>query len=448
MILDAICFDLRRPSMPDGRDSTGQTSTSLVRVTSGRKATRIIRLVAALFPFRALRPAPAAARDVAAVPYDVVTRDEAAALAHGNPLSFLHVSRSEIDLPPTTDPYADAVYDKAARNFRALRTDAPLLTEDTPSVYVYRLRMGQHEQTGVAACFSVDEYESDVIRKHERTRRDKEDDRTRHMLAIGAQTGPVFLTYRTVNAVSDLVRETVTMSPLFDFVASDQVQHTVWKMSPDTERNLVEAFARVPTLYIADGHHRAASAARARQQLHSTRGAGEWDRFLGVAFPHDQVQILAYNRTVKDLNGRDARAFLSALRGQFAVKPGQAVPVRRGDVAMFLEGAWYTIEMGEPQASAKPGERLDVDRLQELVLAPMLGIGDVQTDKRIDFVGGARGTAFLEQAVSSGGAAVAFSLFPVSLDDLMAISDKGGIMPPKSTWFEPKLRDGLLSHVF
>ena len=404
--------------------------------------------MAALFSFRALRPAPAAARDVAAVPYDVVTTDEAASIAHGNPLSFLHVSRAEIDLPPGTDPYADAVYDKARRSFRSLQTAAPLIMEETPSLYVYRIRMGQHEQTGVAGCFSLDEYDTDVIKKHERTRRDKEDDRTRHMLAISAQTGPVFLTYRATSGVSDIVRRTVTSDALFDFVASDSVQHTVWRISQDDQAELTTAFAAVPALYIADGHHRAASAARARQQLRATRGAGEWDTFLGVAFSDDQVQILAYNRIVKDLAGASAALFLSRLRETFVVTPGPAVPVLRGHVSMYLDGMWYTIEMGDAPAMAPQAERLDVNRLQELVLAPMLEIGDVRTDKRIDFVGGARGAEFLERSVSSGRAAVAFSLCPVSIDDLMSISDEGGIMPPKSTWFEPKLRDGLLSHVF
>jgi len=404
--------------------------------------------VAALFPFRALRPTPAAASDVAAVPYDVVTRDEAASIAHGNPLSFLHVSRAEIDVAAGTDPYADEVYEQAARNFRALQAGAPLVTEDVPSLYVYRLKMGQHEQTGIAACFSLDDYDTDIIKKHERTRRDKEDDRTRHMLAIGAQTGPVFLTYRAAPHVSDLVDQTVGTEPLFDFMASDHIGHTVWKVRDRDRNRFVDAFAAVPTLYIADGHHRAASAARARKQRRSTAGAGEWDKFLGVAFPHDQVQILAYNRIIKDLAGALPASVLSRLRERFAITPGPSRPVRRGDVSMYLDGVWYTIELGEPSPSGPIAGRLDVDLLQELILAPVLGIGDVRTDKRIDFVGGARGTEFLEQSVSSGRAAVAFSLYPVSVDDLMAISDAGGIMPPKSTWFEPKLRDGLLSHVF
>jgi uncharacterized protein (DUF1015 family) len=307
--------------------------------------------------------------------------------------------------------------------------------------------MGQHEQTGVAGCFSLDEYDADIIKKHERTRADKEDDRTRHMLAIGAQTGPVFLTYRATAEAAGLVRRAVTSRALFDFVASDEVRHELWKVPAVDQDALAEAFGAVPALYIADGHHRAASAARARQQLRAARGAGEWDRFLAVAFPDDQVQILAYNRIVKDLAGASPAQFLSGLREKFPVVPGPPVPVQRGHVSMYLDGIWYTIELDGGLEMDPHVERLDVDRLQERVLGPMLAIGDVRTDKRIDFVGGARGTAFLEQSVRSGRAAVAFSLFPVSIHDLMSIADDGGIMPPKSTWFEPKLRDGLLSHV-
>jgi uncharacterized protein (DUF1015 family) len=404
--------------------------------------------VAALFPFRALRPTPAAAKDVAAVPYDVVTTGEAAALAHGNPLSFLHVSRPEIDLPAGTDPYADAVYDTAVRNFITLKRAAPLVTEETPTLYIYRLRMGQHVQTGVAGCFSLDEYDAGVIKKHERTRRDKEDDRTRHMLAIEAQTGPVFLTYRAANDIGRAVERATARTPLFDFTAADGVQHIVWAVDADGTRSIPAAFEAVPALYIADGHHRAASAARARAQLRPRRGPGEWDAFLGVAFPHDQVQILAYNRVVKDLAGVSSAALVSRLREQFAVEPGPAVPVQRGDVSMYLDGRWYTIGLRAHAAGPREGDPLDVDLLQEEILSPLLGIGDIRTDKRIDFIGGARGTRFLEETVSSGRAAAAFSLFPVSVNELMAISDAGGIMPPKSTWFEPKLRDGLLSHVF
>lgn len=404
--------------------------------------------MAALFPFRALRPTPDAAPRVAAVPYDVVNTDEARALAAGNPLSFLHVSRAEIDLPPETDPYSDAVYGRAVSNFATLKQAAPLVREEAPALYVYRLRMGRHQQTGVAAAFSLDEYERDVIKKHERTRRDKEDDRTRHILALRAQTGPVFLAYRAAAAVAAVVDRTTSARPLFDFVADDGVQHVVWRVAAEDQRELIAAFAGIPALYIADGHHRAASAARARQQLRGTAaGSGDWDAVLAVAFPHDQMQILPYNRVVKDLRGYTPETLVARLRQEFIVDEGPATPVRRGAVAMFLGGRWYTVKLGEPPAGLSPADRLDVSRLQDAVLAPLLGIGDVRSDKRIDFVGGARGTGELERMVDAGRAAVAFSMYPVSIDDLMAISDAGGIMPPKSTWFEPKLRDGLLSHV-
>jgi len=405
--------------------------------------------MALLAPFRALRPTPESAARVAAVPYDVVNADEAAAMAAGNPLSFLRVSRAEIDLPKDTNPYADAVYGKAVENFAALKKNAPLVTEESPSVYVYRLRMGAHEQTGVAACFSVDEYDRDIIKKHERTRRDKEDDRTRHIVDLRAQTGPVFLTYKASARVDDVVnRTTASRPPLFDFAAADGVQHTIWRVEVRDEHDLIAAFDRIPALYIADGHHRAASAARARQQLRGAAGtSGEWDTFLAVAFPDNQMQILPYNRVVKDLGSYRPDTLLSDLRQRFTVAEGPATPTQRGQVAMFLGGKWYTIVLGDASDGASAADRLDVQRLQDTILSPLLGIGDVRSDKRIDFVGGARGTRELEKMVESGKAAVAFSMFPVSVNDLMTIADAGGIMPPKSTWFEPKLRDGLLSHV-
>jgi uncharacterized protein (DUF1015 family) len=404
--------------------------------------------VASIHPFRALRPAPAAAARVAAVPYDVVNTDEARALAAGNPLSFLHVSRAEIDLPPGTNPYSDAVYARAHANFDALKRDAPLEMEDATTLYVYRLRMGSHVQTGIAGAFSLEEYERGVIRKHEHTRRDKEDDRTRHMLEIRAQTGPVLLTYRAAAVVDAAMQETTTAPPLFDFTAPDGVQHTIWRLDARETADVVAAFAGIPTLYIADGHHRAASAARARQQL---RGAGEaagpWDVVLAVAFPDDQMQILPYNRVVKDLGSHSPDTLLAAVREKYGVEQGSGAPARRGDVAMFLAGSWYTIRLGEPPAQLSASDRLDVSRLQADVLTPILGIGDVRSDKRIDFVGGGRGVRELESMVSDGRAAVAFALYPVGIGDLMSVCDAGGIMPPKSTWFEPKLRDGLLSHL-
>jgi uncharacterized protein (DUF1015 family) len=404
--------------------------------------------MAALVPFRALRPTPAAAGRVAAVPYDVVSCEEARALADGNPLSFLHVSRPEIDLPPGTDPHAEAVYARAAANFAKLRADAPLVIEDRPQLYVYRLRMGSHVQTGIAAAFSVDEYERDVIRKHERTRRDKEDDRTRHLLALRAQTGPVFLIHQASGGVDAVVARATAAPPLFDFTAADDVQHSIWPVAAGDERDLVAAFATIPALYIADGHHRAASAARARQELRGPNGAtGEWDTFLAVAFPANQLQILPYNRVVKDLGSFTPESLLARLRERFTVREGPATPERRAEVAMFLGGGWYTVALGEAPKELAAADRLDVSRLQDAVLAPLLGIGDVRSDKRIDFVGGARGSGELEKLVSSGAFAVAFAMYPVSVEDLMTISDAGGIMPPKSTWFEPKLRDGLLSHL-
>lgn len=403
--------------------------------------------MAVIAPFRALRPTPASAPAVAALPYDVVSTDEARTLVAGNPLSFLHVSRAEIDLPQETNPYADAVYAKAVENLEALTSRAPLVLEEAASLYVYRLRMGQHVQTGIAGCFSVAEYEGDIIKKHERTRRDKEDDRTRHIIELRAQTGPVFLIHRDSPAVDTVVQRTTAGSPLFDFSAADGVQHTIWRVEARDQRDVVAAFAAFPALYIADGHHRAASAARARQHFRGSGGAtGEWDMFLAVAFPHDQMQILPYNRVVKDLGTHTPDALLAALRQRVHVTNGPATPARKGDVAMFLAGGWHTINLETPPAGTGAAEQLDVSRLQDLVVTPLLGIGDVRTDKRIDFVGGARGTAQLEKLVSSGQAAVAFSMHPVSVADLMAISDAGGIMPPKSTWFEPKLRDGLLSH--
>ena len=414
--------------------------------------------MSAIYPFAALRPAPGAAAAVAAVPYDVVNAEEARQLAAGNPLSFLHVSRPEIDLPPGADPHGDAVYELATKNFKTLRAAAPLVLEDVPSFYVYRLHMGSHVQSGVAACFSIDEYERDLIKKHEKTRPDKEDDRTRHMLAVGAQTGPVFLTYRASDAVDAVVARATTGAPLFDITAPDEVRHQIWRVDRANNQSMVDAFAALPSLYIADGHHRAASAARARRVFKEKAGpmadggspkaegrrqkAEEFDSVLAVAFPDKQVQVLPYHRVVRDLHGLTAAEFLASLKRRLAVsEEGLASPGTKGEIAMYLSGKWHTLAMPASAGS------LDVDLLQTSILEPILGIQDVRTDKRIDFVGGIRGTAALQQRVDSGQFAVAFSLFPVFVDDLMRIADAGGIMPPKSTWFEPKLRDGLLSHM-
>ncbi len=406
--------------------------------------------MSSLHPFRALRPAPEAAAAVSSVPYDVVSADEARALASGNDLSFLHVTRSEIDLPPGTDPYSGRVYEQARANLETLRARAPLLVEEQPSLYFYRLRMGTHEQTGIAGCFSVDDYDRDVIKKHERTRRDKEDDRTRHIVSLRAQTGVVFLTYRRSAGVEATARAVVAGAPLYEFTAPDGVHHRVWRAGAAETRALVDAFAAIPALYIADGHHRAASAARARAELRkaSAADASEANTFIAVAFPDDQVQILAYNRTVRDLTGRSPVQLLAAIREVVPVSDGPAMPRRKGEVSMYLDHRWYALDVsGAQPEDGSRASGLDVALLQRHVLEPLLAIGDIRTDKRIDFVGGARGTRALAEAVDSGRAAVAFSMFPVSVDDLMSIADAGGIMPPKSTWFEPKLRDGLLVHL-
>ncbi len=408
--------------------------------------------MATLHPFRALRPRASDAARIAAVPYDVVSTDEARALAADNPLSFLRVSRAELELPAGTDPYSDAVYQRATANFEALKQNA-LVVEDEPSVYFYRLRMGAHEQTGIAACYSLDEYDHDIIKKHERTRRDKEDDRTRHMIALGAQTGPVFLTYRSSNEIDGIATRVTSGAPLIDFEAADGVRHTLWRTGVGDGDALVAAFARIPALYIADGHHRAASAARARAEIrdsHLTRrslGDGaDHATFLAVSFPHNQVQILPYNRSVQDLGDLTPEAFLDAVRDRFEIEAGPAVPAARGEIAMYFRGAWHTLRSRVPPDESDAIKSLDVTILQERLLEPVLKIGDVRTDKRIDFVGGARGTIGLQHLVDSGKAAVAFSLYPVRIGDLMTVSDAGAIMPPKSTWFEPKLRDGLLIH--
>ena len=405
--------------------------------------------MASIHPFRALRPDPVRAAAVSSVPYDVVSTEEARELARNNPVSFLRVTRSEIDLPPDADPYAARVYQRARENFQRLRETAPLVMEDVPSLYFYRLKMGSHEQTGLAGCFSVDEYERDVIKKHERTRRDKEDDRTRHIIELRAQTGIVFLVYRAADDVDAIRRRVVENPPLYDFSAEDGVQHTIWRVGGEDTNALVAAFARLPSLYIADGHHRAASAARARDEMRGRPGVSpEVGTVIAVACPDNQVQILPYNRTVKDLAGRPATQFMKMLRDRLPVSDGGPTPGRKGEVSMYLDRKWYSIDLtrAQPEDGSR-GSSLDVSLLQRAVLEQLLNVGDVRSDKRIDFIGGARGTKALEQAVDSGKAAVAFSLFPVTIDDLMAISDAGGIMPPKSTWFEPKLRDGLLVHV-
>ena len=404
--------------------------------------------MSALFPFRALRPVPGVASRVASVPYDVVNVDEARALASGNPLSFLRVTRSEIDLPAETNPYDASVYQQAVANFENLKRDAPLIVDDEPSLYLYRLRMGTHEQTGLAGCFSVDEYDAGLVKKHEKTRRDKEDDRTRHITELRAQTGLVFLTYRAAPEIAVITARVSRRAPLYEFAAADGITHTVWQVTGADRDALVAAFAALDALYIADGHHRAASAARARQSLAAAGGrVADADQFVAVAFPDDQMQILPYNRVVKDLAGQSPEQLLAALKTVAEVGNGGPVPSGQGRVSMYLAGKWYSLTLPTPPAGASRADALDVEVLQQRVLEPLLKVGDPRSDKRIDFVGGIRGPQELERLVDSGLAAVAFSMHPVSVADLMSIADAGGIMPPKSTWFEPKLRDGLIVHL-
>lgn len=405
--------------------------------------------MAILRPFRALRPLPGRVARVASVPYDVVDTHEARALAADEPLSLLHVSRPEIDLPEGTDPHSDPVYARGLSNLGRLVREAPLILDPDECLYVYRLIMGGHAQVGVVGCAAVDDYDGDVIRRHERTRKDKEDDRTRHILTLRAQTGPVFLAYRDRPAIDALVGRAMEPPPLYDFVAADGVRHTMWRV--DRPSALAEVFAAVDRSYVADGHHRAASASRARAALRDSNpahtGREEYNSFLAVLFPASQLVILPYHRVVRDLAGRPAAAFLEALPARVGVRPDAGPrPAGAGGVSMYLCGRWYSLTLAPAAAGAGPAARLDVTLLQGQVLGPLLGVADPRTDPRIGFVGGIRPTAELERRVDSGEWAVAFSMAPVTMDDLMAIADRGELMPPKSTWFEPKLRSGLVIH--
>ena len=398
--------------------------------------------------FAALRPVPEKAATLAAVPYDVVDTVEARALAAGNLDSFLHVSRPEIDLPDSTDIHDDAVYAQGVKALRDLQTRGVLVRESGERLYVYRQVMGTHSQTGIVACCSIDDYANDIIRKHEKTRKDKEDDRTRHCLELNANSGPVFLTYRDDSELDTRVARVQTKAPLYDFTAVDGVRHTVWLADGDT-RAWVEAFRRVPLAYVADGHHRAAAAFRAGKQRRAANpnhtGSEEYNWFLAVLFPATQLSILPYNRCVADLNGLAPAAFLGKTKGVFKTELAQgADPTGPREVRMYLGGSWYKLTWDEFQAD--PVGRLDVSVLQDRLLSPILGIDDPRTNTRVSFVGGIRGTGELVKRVNSGRDAVAFSMFPVTVGQMMDIADAGQIMPPKSTWFEPKLRSGLLIH--
>ena len=414
--------------------------------------------MAVIRPFKALRPTKEKAQLVASVPYDVVNKEEARQFAEGNPLSYLHITRSEIDLTDGTDVYSKQVYQKAKENLNRIIKEAPLKTDDKSSFYLYRLIMDGRAQTGICATFSVDDYDNDVILKHEKTRKVKEDDRTNHIVTTEAQTGIVFLTYRGVKGVNEIVDKTIKEAkPEYDFTAPDGIQHTVWVVPESFNQTLINEFKKINKLYIADGHHRARSASRAREEKKKAnpnhKGDEEYNYFVAVLFPEDQLKILPYNRVVFDLNGSSKDDFLNKVSERFIVSPTtDKEPKTKNNFCMYLDKQWYYLKardsvLASLSLTKSVGEKLDVSILQNFLLTPVLGIDDPRTSNSIDFIGGIRGTKELEKLVDSGKAAVAFSVYPVSLNDLMNISDEGEIMPPKSTWFEPKLRDGLLTHL-
>ena len=403
--------------------------------------------MATIKPFAALRPMPKLASQICELPYDVLSADEARAIAAVNLLSFFHVSRPEVDLPPGTDAYSPEVYAKGRENFQKLISQGALKQDPQPCFYLYRQIMGQHSQTGLVAATSCEEYLRGIIKKHELTCVDKEDDRVRHIEALNAQTGPAFLAHHGSDALDKFTAKKIAGKPDLDFTGADGVRHTSWTISDAGEIKFIEqVFGGVGELYIADGHHRSAAAARVFQ---NRKGAGGSGLFLAVIFPHDRMQILPYNRVLKDLNGWKPDQVMEILGGVFAILPdGPAIPSSKHEIGFYFCGKWHTLAFKKKLlATENPLEILDVSLLQTHLLAPVFGIENPRTSDRIHFVGGIRGTEELEKLVDSGEYACAFSMFPTDMDDLMVVADTGGIMPPKSTWFEPKLRDGMFCHM-
>ena len=408
-------------------------------------------------PFKAIRPAPALARDVAALPYDVMNSQEARQMVEGNPYSFLHIDKAEIDLDPSIDLYDTRVYEKARDNLNQMIAGGVFQMEEKACLYIYKQTMDGRSQIGIVGCASIDDYRNNVIRKHELTRADKEQDRINHVDYCDANTGPIFLTYRSVPAIGAAVAKVMeSKAPVYDFVSEDGIGHTVWVIDEDAVIcGICDAFASVDNLYIADGHHRSASAVRVgmkrREENPGWDGTEEFNYFLSVIFPDDQLYIMDYNRIVKDLNGLTKEQFLTAVGEKFTITPHDNTqllkPAKKHTYGMYLDGKWMLLEAKEgTYDAADPVAQLDVSILQNNLLQPILGIGDPRTDKRIDFVGGIRGLKALSDRVDSGSMAVAFSMYPTTMDDLMDIADADAIMPPKSTWFEPKLRSGLFIH--
>lgn len=413
--------------------------------------------MAIIKPFRALRPAAELASRVAALPYDVMNTVEAREMAADNPYSFLHVSRAEIDLPVGTDVHSPIVYNRAAENFQTFIKNGTLKQDDKPCLYVYAQTMDGRRQVGLVACSSVEDYFNDVIKKHEFTRPEKEQDRIEHMEAVKAHVGPIFLTYTPNTTVKTVISKIISAEPVNDFTSEDGIHHSLWVVdSVNDVQTICTAFQNeIPCTYIADGHHRAASAAKVGKKLQaqnpSHTGNEEYNFFLSVLFPADELAIMDYNRVVKDLNGLDKNSLLEKLSEKFTLAPidsDKAKPAQLHDFGMYLDGQWYRLTAKNDSYTNDPIGILDVTILQNNALTPLLGIVDQRTDKRIDFVGGIRGLKQLAKRVDSGEMAVAFALYPVSLRQLMDIADSGNVMPPKSTWFEPKLRDGLVSHLF
>ena len=401
-------------------------------------------------PFKALRPAAEMAKQVASRPYDVLNSKEAKTEAEGNSVSFLHITKSEIDLPETTDIHAQEVYDKAKENLDAFISRKILFRESKACYYIYELVMNGKSQTGLVCGSSVDDYENGLIKKHEFTRPEKEQDRINHIKTTGAQTGNVFLAYRNVAEIDAVINKWKKKSPVYNFTAGDNIQHTVWIVNDDDTIEKISTLfkEKVPCTYIADGHHRAASAAKVRAALGKKAPDGA-NFFLTTLFPSDQLYIMDYNRVVTDLNGMSVDAFLSAIKNNFTVEiAGKAFsPAKLHQIGMYLDKKWYLLTAAENSYTEDPIGVLDISILQNNLLDPVLNIKDQRTDKRIDFIGGIRGLHELEKRVNSGEMAVAFSLHPVTIQQLFDIADSGNVMPPKSTWFEPKLRDGLLTHL-
>lgn len=403
-------------------------------------------------PFPAIRPAKGKEADIAALPYDVYSRAEAREAVKDRPLSFLRIDRAETQLPEDMDLYDSRVYEKAKELLWGMVANGDFAQDEQPCYYLYELTMNGRSQTGIVACASVDDYLENRIKKHENTRREKEEDRVRHVDVCGAQTGPIFLAYRGREDLKKLVEREKQKEPLFDFVSEDGIRHRGWKISGPAELQAIrQAFADMDALYIADGHHRAASAVRVgvkrREEHPGYTGEEEFNYFLSVIFPDDELLIMDYNRVVKDLNGLSPEKFLEKLGEFFEIRklPEAVHPGRKGEIALFLEEQWYLLTLKARYADSDPVEGLDVSLLQNLVLGPVLGIQDPKTDKRIDFVGGIRGLSELERRVHTDMKA-AFAMYPTSIGELFAVADEGRLMPPKSTWFEPKLRSGLFIH--